>query len=96
MSWRREDFEAGLTSDPSFSKAPTVSFPPRVASIASGWSDPDAGRDLHSLKTNTLYNGEHQSRPSFRALGMTTSNNDLKTSINIDRVPVSVPSFRPL
>jgi len=30
-------------SDTSFSKAPTDSFPPRVASIATGWSDPVAG-----------------------------------------------------
>ncbi len=37
-------------SDPSVSKAPTVSFPPRVASIATGWSDPVAGWDLHPLK----------------------------------------------
>ena len=42
-------------SDPSVSKAPTVSFPPRVASIATGWSDPVAGWDLHPLKTNTLH-----------------------------------------
>src|SRR5271169_343871 len=42
-------------SDPSVSKAPTVSFPPRVASIATGWSDPVAGWDLHPLKINTLH-----------------------------------------
>ena len=41
-------------SDPSVSKAPTVSFPPRVASIATGWSDPVAGWELHPLKINTL------------------------------------------
>jgi len=41
-------------SDPSFSKAPTVSFPPRVASIATGWSDPVAGQEFHLLKTNTF------------------------------------------
>ncbi len=42
-------------SDPFVSKAPTVSFPPRVASIATGWSDPDAGWELHPLKINTLH-----------------------------------------
>ena len=42
-------------SDPSVSKAPTVSFPPRVASIATGWSDPDAGWELHPLKIKHLY-----------------------------------------
>src|SRR6202021_3460124 len=42
-------------SDPSVSKAPTVSFPPRVASIATGWSDPVAGWELHPLKINTLH-----------------------------------------
>src|SRR5277367_6167609 len=42
-------------SDPSVSKAPTVSFPPRVASIATGWSDPVAGWELHPLKTNTFH-----------------------------------------
>ena len=41
-------------SDPSVSKAPTVSFPPLVASIATGWSDPVAGRELHSLKIRHL------------------------------------------
>ena len=41
-------------SDPSVSKASTVSFPPRVASIATGWSDPVAGWDLHPLKINTF------------------------------------------
>ena len=41
-------------SDPSVSKAPTVSFPPRVASIATGWSDPVAGWELHPLKINTF------------------------------------------
>jgi hypothetical protein len=41
-------------SDPSVSKASTVSFPPRVASIATGWSDPDAGQEFHLLKTNTF------------------------------------------
>ena len=41
----------------SVSKAPTVSFPPRVASIATGWSDPVAGWELHPLKINpyTVY-----------------------------------------
>src|SRR5271169_2967986 len=42
-------------SDPSVSKAPTVSFPPRVASIATGRSDPVAGWELHPLETNTFY-----------------------------------------
>jgi hypothetical protein len=36
------------------SKAPTSSFPPCVASIATGWSDPDAGWDLHPLKIEHL------------------------------------------
>ncbi len=42
-------------SDPSVSKAPTVSLPPRVASIATGWSDPVAGWELHPLKIEHLY-----------------------------------------
>jgi hypothetical protein len=52
-------------SDPSVSKAPTVSFPPRVASIATGWSDPDAGWELHPLKINTFLSRRTQrtSRP---------------------------------
>ena len=37
-------------SDPSVSKAPTVWFPSRVASIATGWSDPVAEWELHPLK----------------------------------------------
>ena len=48
-------------SDPSFSKAPTVSFPPRVASIATGWSDPVAGWDLHPLETNTFHTAHTRS-----------------------------------
>ena len=35
---------ADRQSDPSFSKAPTVSFPPRAASIATGWSVHDVPR----------------------------------------------------
>src|SRR5271169_2750458 len=50
-------------SDPSVSKAPTVSFPPRVASIATGWSDPDAGWDLHPLKIEHLYTAHTRSDP---------------------------------
>ncbi len=50
-------------SDPSVSKAPTVSFPPRVASIATGWSDPIAGWELHPLKTNTFYTAHTRSDP---------------------------------
>ena len=44
------------------SKAPTVSFPPLVASIATGWSDPVAGWDLHPLKTNTFRTAHVESR----------------------------------
>ena len=51
-------------SDPFISKAPTVSFPPRVASIATGWSDPDAGQDLHLLRINTFYTA-HKVRVLF-------------------------------
>src|ERR1700733_12643674 len=53
------------SSDPCFSKAPTVSFPPRVASIATGWSDPDAGWELHPLKTNTLHGSRRTQCVSF-------------------------------
>ena len=40
-------------SDTFVSKAPTDSFPPRVASVATGWSDPVAGWESHPLKINT-------------------------------------------
>ena len=40
-------------SDPSVSKAPTVSVTSTAAPIATGWSDPVAGWELHPLKTNT-------------------------------------------
>ena len=52
-------------SDPFVSKAPTVSFPPRVASIATGWSDPDAGWELHPLKINTLHGSRRTQCLSF-------------------------------
>src|SRR5271157_5059867 len=53
-------------SDASVSKAPTVSFPPRVASIATGWSDPVAGWDLHPLKTNTFHTAHIKNVPFVR------------------------------
>jgi len=49
--------------DPSVSKAPTVSFPPRVASIATGWSDPVAGQDSHLLKVEHLYTAHTRPDP---------------------------------
>jgi hypothetical protein len=54
-------------SDPFVSKASTVSFPPLVASIATGWSDPVAGWELHPLKINTFSSERaHDSRPKNR------------------------------
>jgi hypothetical protein len=47
----------------SVSKAPTVSFPPHVASIATGWSDPDAGWELHPLKIEHIYTAHTWSDP---------------------------------
>jgi hypothetical protein len=44
-------------SDPFISKAPTDLLPPRVASIASGRSDPVAGRDLHPQKIRAFLHG---------------------------------------
>ena len=45
------------------SKAPTVSLPPRVASIATGWSDPVAGWDSHPLKINTFFTAHEYGVP---------------------------------
>ena len=44
-------------------KATTVSFPPHVVAMAAGWSDPDAGWELHPLETNTLYTAHNGSDP---------------------------------
>jgi hypothetical protein len=53
-------------SDTSFSKAPTVSFPPpplRSRRAGTGWSDPVAEWELHPLKINTFYTAHRCSRP---------------------------------
>ena len=34
-----------------------------IASIATGWSDPDAGQDFHLLKTNTFYTAHTRPDP---------------------------------
>ena len=50
-----------------------VSFPPRVASIATGWSDPIAGWELHPLKIEHIYIAHtesdllHESDPLHRS-----------------------------
>ena len=49
--------------DPPVSKAPTVLFRPRVASIATGWSDPVAGWELHPLENNTFHAAHNESDP---------------------------------
>jgi hypothetical protein len=53
-------------SDPFVSKASTVSFPPLVASIATGWSDPVAGWELHPLKINTFSRRTGMASPEVR------------------------------
>jgi len=40
---------------PSTPKAPTASLPLRAASIATGWSEPVPGRELHPLKSSAFH-----------------------------------------
>src|SRR5882762_748267 len=44
----------GVAKRPFTSKAPTASLPPLPASIATGWSEPVPGRDLHPLKSSAF------------------------------------------
>jgi hypothetical protein len=53
--------------DSSVSKALTISFPPHVASMATGWSDPGAGWGLHPLKINTFCTAHTMSGPRHAA-----------------------------
>jgi hypothetical protein len=60
-------------SDPSVSKAPTDSLPPRVASIATGWSDPGCRARFSLAKEQHLYTTHAVRVPSALLITLSVS-----------------------